>query len=394
MAEDKTTQQLLMKPSLPLVDKEPIDVDKTSTISFTLKVRPGGNNEHTYKKTMRLFAEGTPFEWLLTMRDLREVWKQNGLNGPADRASVVRAILRDDALAQFTTALESEQAGQDGNVPALTVEMVEVALTAVTSAIFPHRALETQKLWMRRHMKKPLSMTYRSLQAKVLQINSYLPAFPDASENDKFSERELLGILEFALPNRWRKKFDLDGYVPTDHNRARLLRECEALERNEPGETGRIPRKQPKKKAKREEKEAKASDAAKASGNKYCRQHGWGSHSTPNCWTLHPELKPDKFKEGTGPQKKGPNKAKESHAMLRNVMKEQLHELLTTMRDQKPKKKVVFKRKRVMNKKHAADPSSDSESDHEMETTPAPSDEEDTLKSVQRFLAEEGQDSP
>ena len=80
--------------------------------------------------------------------------------------------------------------------------------------------------------------------------------------------------------------------------------------------------------------------------------------------------------------------------MLRNVMKEQLHELLTTMRDQKPKKKVVFKRKRVMNKKHAALPSSDSESDHEMEATPVPSDQEDTLKSVQRFLAEEGEDSP
>ena len=121
MSEEKNNQNLLLKPSLPLIDKDPIDVDKTSTISFTLKVRPGGNNEHTYKKTMRLFAEGTPFDWLLTMRDLREVWKQNGLNGPADRASVVRAILRDDALAQFTTALELEQqADQAGNVPAMT----------------------------------------------------------------------------------------------------------------------------------------------------------------------------------------------------------------------------------------------------------------------------------
>ena len=80
--------------------------------------------------------------------------------------------------------------------------------------------------------------------------------------------------------------------------------------------------------------------------------------------------------------------------MMRNVMKEQLHELLTTMRDQKPKRKVTFKRKRVMAKKQAAVPSSDSESDHEMEMTPVPSDEEDTLTSVQRFLAEEGQDSP
>ena len=50
----------LLKPVLPLVDTTPIDVDKTSMVVFTLKVRPGGSNKHTYKKIIRRFCEGSP----------------------------------------------------------------------------------------------------------------------------------------------------------------------------------------------------------------------------------------------------------------------------------------------------------------------------------------------
>ena len=85
----------LLKPVLPLIDTSPIDVDKTSMVVFTLKVRPGGSNEHTYKKTIRRFCEGSPSQWIETRKDMAEVWKQNVLNGPADRASIVRTILRD-----------------------------------------------------------------------------------------------------------------------------------------------------------------------------------------------------------------------------------------------------------------------------------------------------------
>ena len=181
------------------------------------------------------------------MQDLREVWTQNSINGPSDHAAIIRAILRDNALAQFVTSIDSQRAAAPNNQ--LDEAMVEEALKAVSASIFPHRALETQKLWMRRHMKKPITMSFRTLQAKVVQINQYLPAFPEATEADRFDETELISILEFALPNHWRQKFDLDGYVPTEHNRARLLCECKALERNEPGD---LAKKVPKKKEERQ----------------------------------------------------------------------------------------------------------------------------------------------
>ena len=383
--QEQAKQAAILRPSLPLEDKDPIDVDKTSTISFTLKVRPGGNNEHTYKKTLRLFSEGSPFDWLLTMRDMREVWTQNAINGPADRAGVVRAILRDDALAQFTTALEAQlETAPNAQV---TVEIVEAALEAVSASVFPHRALENQKLWMRRHMKKPSTMSYRTLQAKVVQMNHYLAAFPDATEGDRFTPQELLGILEFALPTHWRQKFDLDGYVPTEHDRKRLLRECEALERNEPGELGkRVPRKKGKK------DKQKCPPAKKAEKGKYCREHGWGSHGTAECWTLHPDLMPDKFKEKQAPKAKGkPYKPKETHAMIKEAMKDHLHELLTTLQ-KKGKKQVRFQAtKKTAKKRKTTQDSSDSDNSvHEMDVTPEPSDDEtDKVERIQAFIAGE-----
>ena len=47
MAAEEATQKLLIKPSLPLVEDDVIDVDKTSMTSFSLKVRPNGHNDHT-----------------------------------------------------------------------------------------------------------------------------------------------------------------------------------------------------------------------------------------------------------------------------------------------------------------------------------------------------------
>ena len=38
--EQQKMKTVLLKPSLPLEESDPIDVDKTSTISFSLKVRP------------------------------------------------------------------------------------------------------------------------------------------------------------------------------------------------------------------------------------------------------------------------------------------------------------------------------------------------------------------
>jgi hypothetical protein len=65
------------------------------------------------------------------------------------------------------------------------------------------------------------------------QINNYIPFFLNATVLSKYSEEELLNILEFAVPPHWRKAFDLRDYPPTSDNKARFIEECERVKQNE-----------------------------------------------------------------------------------------------------------------------------------------------------------------
>ena len=60
-----------------------------------------------------------------------------------------------------------------------------------------------------------------------------LPLFPGGSDASKFTDVEIVGLLEWSLPPAWRAKFDLDGYIPSLDSKARLIDACEAIERNE-----------------------------------------------------------------------------------------------------------------------------------------------------------------
>ena len=60
-----------------------------------------------------------------------------------------------------------------------------------------------------------------------------MPLFPGGKEESKFSEKEIIQIMEWAVPAEWRSKFNLDNYTPADHSKAKFIEECEAMERYE-----------------------------------------------------------------------------------------------------------------------------------------------------------------
>jgi hypothetical protein len=76
-------------------------------------------------------------------------------------------------------------------------------------------------------------MTVRKLVAIITKMNKSLTRFPGAKDSDKFDADELLEIIESALPVRWRAKIDLDRYVPSRYDKARLIVEAEGIERSE-----------------------------------------------------------------------------------------------------------------------------------------------------------------
>ena len=169
-----------LQPILPLVPASlPIvEDDKGSYLSFELKTRVGQPDAQSrYKKYVRKFEEGKPQQWIDLKRDIAEIWTQNSVTGGTDRASTVRALLRGESLTAFEAAVQEARTDGNGNQANLTADHVDTALEAVAQTVFPHRALETQKLWMTRCMYKPRSLTTRGTSAAISRINNALHIF-------------------------------------------------------------------------------------------------------------------------------------------------------------------------------------------------------------------------
>jgi hypothetical protein len=195
-------------------------------VTFTLKVRTGqtGTSAPSYKMKVAKFEDGTPTEWIEVMNALEAIWKQNSLNTASDRQASVKTILREDALTAFEASIHEdlepeENAAEGATAIQITTEMIDEALISVAKNIFPHRALEIQKIWMKRQVRKPKDMPVRKMIAIITKMNNSLARFPEADENDKFEAKELLEIIEWSLPNEWRAKFDLQGYVPSKYDK-------------------------------------------------------------------------------------------------------------------------------------------------------------------------------
>ena len=292
------TSQKRLQPVLSLVPEVPVKIsdDKSKFITFELKVRAGQPAGSTsYKKYVRVFEEGSPQQWIELMQDLREIWTQNTINGPSDRTATVRSLLKGETLTAFESALlDARTEGMDDDdveAPAATLADIDLALAGVSSSIFPHRALEIQRIWMTRGMKKPFDMPFRKAAAIISKINNSLPLFPGGTADSKFSEQELVGLMEWSLPARWRAKFDLDSYIPTLDTKAKLISECEAIERNEQLSKERKDNNNNNKKVHKKTKFTKFESRAKFRGNKrsgyFCRKCGQNNtHSTPDCWIL------------------------------------------------------------------------------------------------------------
>ena len=225
-----------LQPVLPLIpEKLPTkEDDKASFLTFELKTKEGQPESATkYKKNVRTFEEGSPQQWIDLLRDMREIWKQNGILDGSDRAATVRSLVKGESATAFETALQDTRVNEVGEDDPITDAGVEVALNAVATTVFPHRALEIQRLWMNRRMFKPAELSTRQTAAAINRLNNALPLFPGGSELSKFSESQVVELLEWSLPPTWRAKFDLDGYIPTLGSKMKLIEACEAIERNE-----------------------------------------------------------------------------------------------------------------------------------------------------------------
>jgi hypothetical protein len=140
-------------------------------------------------------------------------------------------------------------------------------------------------------MKKPYDMPFQKAAALISKINNSLPLFPGGTDDSKFSDQELVGLMEWALPASWRAKFDLDSYIPTLGTKAKLISECEAIERNKFLNRERKKDNNNNKTVHKKTKFSNFESRAKFRGNfrrrYFCRKCGPNDmHTTPECRIL------------------------------------------------------------------------------------------------------------
>jgi hypothetical protein len=142
-------------------------------------------------------------------------------------------------------------------------------------------------------MKKLYDLSTRKTAAAITKINNCLPIFPLGSPASEFTDQEVVGLLKWSLPSTWRKKFDLDGCVPTLGTKAKLILECEAIERNE--NVNKKERKDDDHNNNNYKKNKFGNSAARAKKNErggngqfYCKNCGLNhTHVTAKCYSLN-----------------------------------------------------------------------------------------------------------
>jgi hypothetical protein len=107
-----------------------------------------------------------------------------------------------------------------------------------------------------------------------------------------WTAQEILEILEWSIPESWRAKFDLAGYVPTEFTKERFMMECEAIEQNEPKHSKKnnnsaISGKTVTHKKSHGVKHRSVTQKNDTTAKFHCIEHGQNpSHNTDECFTL------------------------------------------------------------------------------------------------------------
>ena len=175
----------------------------------------------------------------------------------------------------------------------------------------PKKALQKQKRYMRRFLKKLLDMKVKNFAELVIIMNKLLTRLPNTSPTvpaAKIMDNKILYILESTMPISWQRHMILQGFDPMGGTIAELAVFCEqiklteelpAVKKSNQDKTGKDPNKGDKKGNKKHKPEGEIS-------NPYnCMLHRPSkTHNIENCYALKNLVK------GTKNRKKDPGQQK------------------------------------------------------------------------------------
>jgi len=314
MAKIKHTWRVAVKPEdsqirapIPLEKEEKASSKKgkDQKVEYQLKVNPTEENSETYKETVLKFGTGTPEELLTLLKQVKKIFTGLSLTTGPNQYALMRTILVGDALRVF----EEKARGQQTE----TVNGLKACLEALKEQVFPMNALYKQLTYFRA-IKKPRNMSMRKFYSRMLELNEFIPEFPNASENDKNDETRLKMIVESAIPKEWNRKLYEQNFYPTRESIEDFIAKLEAFEDVE-SETYEIPRKSRAEGGSGKRKALVPPSQGNTSGKFYCELHGENpTHNTDKCYTLK------NMKKSLASNKKQASVKKHQEKLEANVM--------------------------------------------------------------------------
>eukprot|EP00957_Ditylum_brightwellii_P092987 7079789-Ditylum_brightwellii.AAC.1 len=99
-----------------------------------------------------------------------------------------------------------------------TVPYFKLCLDEIAEHVFPKKASQIQKRYMRRNIGYDKDNTVKEWVAQVQELNGYLKDFPQHNKNPKqpLDADELLDILEFGVLSSLCREFTVQGFDPVD----------------------------------------------------------------------------------------------------------------------------------------------------------------------------------
>jgi hypothetical protein len=153
--------------------------------------------------------------------------------------------------------------------------------------VCPYKALEKQKRFMRRKMRKPADMKTRMYVNYLQRINyDELPMLPPFGAAQSLSVDELLDILLYGIPKSWITEMDKQDFDPFAKSIAQVVDFCERMEsaENYTTVTSKKVAASPAKKGKFHKAQGKSSSS---NGDKWCEYHESNTHNTSECTVLN-----------------------------------------------------------------------------------------------------------
>ncbi len=269
-------------PPIPLEREERQILEDGNYVSFKLRAVPVDPESQLYSLSVPYYSTGTPEKWIRFRKNLDKVLiGQNITTGPPTYA-MTRRILEGAALAKFEDLVHDR--GTE------TLEHFALVLQDMGTYVFPRRALQMEKRFMRRYMRKPRKLKMREFMARVEELNHDLRYFPLFIVGARLLEDELLDIYENGVPNSWQKQFLLQGFDPIEHTKQEFLEFCKRLEATEDIFVENVKRKaNTKNNYKTKEGRSRVHRSTRnATGTlRFCRLHGQQqSHDTASCKVL------------------------------------------------------------------------------------------------------------